>query len=448
MKTHNSLICTTALELILLTGLTPKLQGQNVNMQWVQRYDYCDTCIQQINEAQSIGLDKNQNVYVGGYSQQVDNDMNWAVVKYSSAGVFLWQARYGGAAGGFDALYDMKVDYNTGDVYATGKSIESGSVYSIYTTIKYNRNGIQQWVAHYNGYQSTAWAINIDSQGNSYVTGSSNEGPETIATVKYNSSGIQQWVARYSSGTYQSGKGVIVDSGGNVYVTGYTGTTADSYSHYVTIKYNSQGVEQWHQLYGGSSIPAAITVDPLGNAYVTGATFSGYYPHGYLTIKYDTMGNQMWVSTFEGAGNGQDDARAMVYDPNTNSVVVTGGSFDSVTTASYTTIKYDAISGGAVWTAHYFGLANFGGGNAIAADASGNIYVTGGSVEGGIGYDYATVKYNRNGVQRWAVTYDGGFGNDYGLAIALGTSGDVYVTGASGNSAGYSDYATVKYSQN
>ena len=101
------------------------------------------------------------------------------------AGPIRWRGR------GFDALYDMKVDYNTGDVYATGKSIESGSVYSIYTTIKYNRNGIQHWVAHYNGYQSTAWAINIDSQGNSYVTGSSNEGPETIATVKYNSSGIQ-----------------------------------------------------------------------------------------------------------------------------------------------------------------------------------------------------------------------------------------------------------------
>lgn len=185
----------------LLLAFLPRLYAQNVNMQWVQRYNYCTTCVQQINEPQSIALDKNENVYVGGHSQQVDNDMNWAVVKYSSTGALLWQARYGGAAGGFDALYDMKVDYNTGDVYATGKSIESGSVYSIYTTIKYSRNGIQQWVAHYDGYQSTAWAINIDSQGNSYVTGSSNEGKQLIATIKYNSSGVQQWVARYSVGT-------------------------------------------------------------------------------------------------------------------------------------------------------------------------------------------------------------------------------------------------------
>jgi hypothetical protein len=130
---------------------------------------------------------------VGGYSQEVDNDMNWAVLKYSSSGVLFWQARYGGAAGGNDYLYDMKVDYDTGDVYATGNSIETGSVYSVYTTVKYNRNGMQQWVAHYNGYQSTAWAITTDSQGNSYVTGGSNEGKELIATVKYNSSGVQQW---------------------------------------------------------------------------------------------------------------------------------------------------------------------------------------------------------------------------------------------------------------
>ena len=123
-------------------------------------------------------------------------------------------------------------------------------------------------------------------------------------------------------------------------------------------------------------------------------------------------------------------------------------SFDSVSTANYATIKYDLASGLPIWTSHYFGLNSFGGGNAIAVDVLGNVYVTGGSIEGGVGYDYATVKYSRNGVQRWVATYDGGFGNDYGLPLAVGASGSVYVTGASGNSSLDADFATIGYSQN
>jgi len=155
----------------------------------------------------------------------------------------------------------------------------------------------------------------------------------------------------------------------------------------------------------------------------------------------------MWVSSYEGLGNGQDEATAIVYEPVTDTVVVTGASFDSATTATYTTIKYNVASGLPIWTANYIGALHFGGGNAIAVESVGSIYVTGGSAEGGALFDYATVKYNRNGIQRCSAVYDGGVLNDYGLAIAVGTSGNVYVTGASATATG-DQYATIGYSQN
>jgi hypothetical protein len=99
MKHSNYLSIPTVLFAALFnTGFVHGMKGEDPNMHWVQRYSYCDTCVQQINEAQRVGLDMQENVYVGGYSQQVDNDMNWAVVKYSSSGTFLWEARYGGTA--------------------------------------------------------------------------------------------------------------------------------------------------------------------------------------------------------------------------------------------------------------------------------------------------------------------------------------------------------------
>ena len=88
----------------------------------------------------------------------------------------------------------------------------------------------------------------------------------------------------------------------------------------------------------------------------------------------------------------------------------------------------------------------------MAIDISGNIYVTGCSgtslYYNTFSYDYATIKYNSLGIEQWVVRYSE-YGNydDVASAIAVDSSGNVYVTGGSiGFMIGY-DYATIKYSQ-
>lgn len=85
----------------------------------------------------------------------------------------------------------------------------------------------------------------------------------------------------------------------------------------------------------------------------------------------------------------------------------------------------------------------------MALDNEANIYITGSSRgTGAAGRDYATVKYNSDGVKQWSIRYDAGFGHDEAYSIAVNSNGEVSVCGYSvGNGTGR-DYAVVKYSSN
>jgi hypothetical protein len=129
-------------------------------------------------------------------------------------------------------------------------------------------------------------------------------------------------------------------------------------------------------------------------------------------------------------------------------IYVTGHSYGVDTLQDYATVKY-APDGTELWTARYNGPADSQEeANAIALDSSGNVYVTGYSYGVDTLQDYATVKYAPDGTELWVARYNE-LGNSYDVARAIGvdTWGNVYVTGGSGDDIGgpEADYATVKY---
>ena len=369
-----------------------------------------------------------------------------------------WVSRYNGPGNSYDEAFAMAIDIS-GNVYVTGYSYGSGTSLD-YATIKYNSSGVEQWVARYNGPANgddEAYAIALDSSGNVYVTGgSSGSGTNyDYATIKYNSAGEEQWVARYNGpgNGYDYANAIAIDSSGNVYVTGYSASSS-TYPYnddYATIKYNSSGVQQWVTRYNGpgndDDWASDIALDSSGNVYVTGwSEGSGIY-WDYATIKYNSSGVEQWVARYNGPGYSADIANAIALDSSGN-VYVTGGSIGSGTAWDYATIKYNS-SGVQQWVARYNGPGNDDDeAIAIALDTSGNVYVTGESIGSGTAPDYATIKYNNSGVEQWVARYNGpGNGEDFTYAIALDTSGSVYVTGYSYGSGNSKDYATIKYYQ-
>ena len=89
-------------------------------------------------------------------------------------------------------------------------------------TIKYYNNGTQAWLKNHNG-QGQDWdapsAIDVDSLGNVYVTGSSNG---DYITSKFDISGNTVWEKSYTGPNIGEGRScaIKVDNLGNVYVSG------------------------------------------------------------------------------------------------------------------------------------------------------------------------------------------------------------------------------------
>jgi hypothetical protein len=220
----------------------------------------------------------------------------------------------------------------------------------------------------YLGDGAFAYGIAVDSAGNPYVTGGTgstsfptvnpfqgkNAGGGEVFVTKFNAAGSALVYSTYLGGSgYDIGWGIAVDSAGNASVTGYTSSSNFPTLHalqptygglgdaFVT-KLNAAGSGLIYSTYlGGSSTESAsysiwadgIAVDGTGNTYVTGRTFSANFP--------TTPG------AFQRPTGSTDDTFVTKFNP-------TGSLVYSTLLGSLGSIGY-----------------------AIAADSSGNAYVTG-----------------------------------------------------------------------
>ncbi len=301
-----------------------------------------------------------------------------------------------------------------------------------------------------------ASGIALDGDGNFYVTGyttgnldgQTNAGLKDIFVTKYDQTGTKQWTSLLGTASDDAAGGIAVDASGNVYVTGYTngslaGQTNAGGADVFVAKYDGSGARIWVALLGTSADDAGngIAADSSGNVYVTGYTqgnLGGQTNAGGADVfiaKYDTSGAKQWVALL---GTSADDAGNGIAADGSGNLYITGytaGNLAGQTNAGGKDIffaAYDA-SGNRQWVA-LLGTAADDVGNGIALGPSGALCavgVTAGNLDGQTNAgatDAFLTMFNTSGAKQWTRLF-GTSQTDAANAVAFDASGNCYLTG-------------------
>ncbi len=407
----------------------------------------------------SIAIDAGGNVYVVGETLSTDfpttpgvydtsrsNNTDVFVSKFNSGLTSLLASTFLGGSLNHDRGYSIAVDAG-GNVYVTGATYSTNfpTTRGAYDTAgngrwdvfvsKFN-NGLTSLLAStFLGRNSDeyGYSIAIDAGGNVYVTGEtlSPDFPTTPGAydTSYNRGYHDAFVSKFNSGltsllastflgggSGDYGRSIAVDAGGNVFVTGNTGSKDfPATSGVYTIAHNGGNDDAFvsklnsgltsllaSTFLGGNSndYGKSIVLDGGGNVYVTGETVSPNFPT--TAGAYDTAGNGRWdvfvskfnseltsllASTFLG-GISNDYGKSIAIDAGGNVYVAgTTHSTDFPTTA---------------------GVCD------TSSHGDGNVFVS---------------KLNSGLTSLLVSTFQGGSRSDYGNSIAIDAAGNVYVVG-------------------
>jgi len=402
-------------------------------------------------------------------------------------GAHIWSKRYGGLSSDYGRA--VKVDSN-GNVIVAGRFMGStvdfgggpltniGSM-SLFVA-KYNVQGSHLWSKAFGGagssvlVQSIALDSNDDVMVIGYFSGAVNFGGGVLTSAGLNdifiakysgASGTHQWSRRIGSINDDFGYGIVVDSSGNIVVTGsfkgqvdFGGVTLQGY--YTSLetfvaKYSATGTLLWAKNFvnTGDDVGYSIATDASGNIFMTGY-FSGKIDFGggllsnaglydIFVVKLSPAGLHQWSKRFGSTSN--DLGYGIAVDGSGN-VAVTGvfhgtvdfggGSIDGW--QDIFVAKYSGASGAHMWS-RSFGGSSSDVVNGITVDGSGDVVLTGYfsySADFGGGpvsslnnsQDIFVAKYSGiDGDYIWAKSF-GSTSNEVGYGIATDGYDDSVVT--------------------
>ena len=393
-----------------------------------------------IDDAYSIVMGTDGNLYAAGESHGTGTSNDFIVVSLTLSGTKRWVYRYNGPGNHWDAALVIVMGTD-GNLYAAGVSWGTGTNRD-FTVISLDTSGTERWVYRYDGpgnYRDWASSIVMGTGGNLYAAGFSTTRPGftgDFTVISLTPSGVERWVYRYSGPGNQDecAESIVMGTDGNLYAAGHSKGNG-TYDDLTVISLDTSGTERWVYLYDGPAnhrdFAYSIVMGTDGNLYAAGSSRGSGTGSDLTVISLDTSGMERWVYRYNGPGDGFDMARSIVAGID-GDIYAAGSSYGIGTSDDFTVISLDT-SGTERWVYRYNGPGDTTDkARSIVAGADGNLYVAGRSEESGIGRYFTVVSLDTSGAERWIYTYSGPADSASAAnSIVIGQDGNLYAAGYS-----------------
>lgn len=287
-----------------------------------------------------------------------------------------------------------------------------------------------QWNVTWGGIDDeTAEAIAIDSLGNIYLAGYTNNtssGDYDMCLVKFDSLGVYEWNVTWGGSEDEKARVIVLDSSDNTYLAGMTEPLGLDRADMCLVKFNNLGEYQWNSTRDGSveEEAYAIGLDSSEDFYLAGYIYNGGDDDMCL-VKFNSNGQYQWNSTW--GGSEDDQAQAIALDSSDNIYLAGDYTIVDDVDSDFCLVKFNNL-GVYQWNSMW-------GGNGmdvafdLALDSSENIYLGGLWDMFGSNTNMGLVKFNNLGVNQWNRTLGGDY-FDAATSIVLDSSENIYLVGA------------------
>jgi hypothetical protein len=255
------------------------------------------------NVAQSLRQTSDGGYIIAGYSG-IPQNMDLYVAKTDSNGDIIWSRTFGDLDS-FDAGRCVE-QTSDGGFIIVGERGSIDNEHQDVWLIKIDSEGNQQWNKTFggNGYDGGN-CLKITSDGGFIIVGYSNsyssEYNTDVLLIKTDSSGNQEWSKTLGGADLDEGRSIQNTSDNGYIITGYTLSYGVGGSDVWLIKTDASGNELWNRTFGGSDNEESWCVQQTND---NGFFITGFYGWGYsqpdlYTIKTDSSGVEEWHNIFD-----------------------------------------------------------------------------------------------------------------------------------------------------
>ena len=296
------------------------------------------------------GIDS--NLYAAGFSDGSGTSFDFTVVSLTPSGGERWVYRYNDPLNWIDRANSIVMGADS-NVYAAGVSYRIGTG-DDFTIISLTSEGGERWVYHYNGPGDgwdEAYSVGMGTDGNLYAAGRSTGSGTAydFTVVSLDTSGTERWVYSYNGpgNGADVANSIAMGTDRNLYAAGRS-TGSGTYSDFTVISVDTSGTERWVYRYDGpaDSIDCAnsIVTGRNGNIYAAGYSLGSGTHHDFTVISLTPSGGERWVYSYDGSGDGDDDARSIVMGTDGH-LYAAGVSVGSGTAGDFTVISLSSDVG-------------------------------------------------------------------------------------------------------